>query len=251
MSEPNSRVAELLHQLRRTESGQREEIVGELLPLMHSDAPTQVLLDALDVDEARLHVSALVLLGMRKDRSVVRAIARHCRAEASPNCRLYCVGSLSPSDGREAVDALIAGLGDADPRVRACACTGFFMNDCRRAHRAIRGLLDDPDWNVRLIACRTMVSHRIRDRRLVDTVERLRTEPGLADYAARVTGTQHLGQGLLSDPDALSEHAGRPVSQTSTLAGQIRGGLALYGDQTPERRLDSLAEQARCLMRVK
>ncbi len=116
-------------------------------------------------------------------------------------------------------------------------------------------LIDDPNWDVRLDACDTLVRLEVADERLVDAIERLRQDPRAAEHEKGMMATHQFLQTLLNDADAARMWTvdGKPISDRrwaglEEVLEQARERLGEEGFGDPPPGLAELAERARRLV---
>lgn len=105
----------------------------------------------LEDPEAEIRESAAWALADRDDGRAAAGLVARLRVEAEPRVRHAIVRALAGFDAEEdAVEGLLAGLGDVDPGVRTAAAAGLAWSDDPRIAAALVQGLRDPAHQVRL-----------------------------------------------------------------------------------------------------
>ena len=115
------------------------------------DIAVPALVRLLDDPEAEIRESVAWALAGRRDGRAVAGLVARLGVEGESRVRNAIVQTLAGFDGEEeAVDGLLAGLGDVDPAVRTAAAAGLAGSDDPRVAAALVQGLRDPAHQVRL-----------------------------------------------------------------------------------------------------
>lgn len=125
--------------------------------------------------------------GMRRDAEAFGAVLRGAK-DTDPVLRRISMEVLHDLDAREAEDALLEGLHDADAAVRASAARGLSARGVSVASAEVGALLDDPDPAVR------SASVALVSKEASPALETLLNDPDPATRAAAATELVRLGR---------------------------------------------------------
>jgi HEAT repeat protein len=155
----------------------------------------RALTDALEDSDADIRCAAAEALGDLKQSSTGVALAKSLQKDVSLEVRIAAAGSLGRTESRAAIEPLVAGLADKEPRVRvACAKALLSMADLlasgqrgevgrTKAVDAMAAALSDSDVTVRIAAAEGL--GLLGDERAVDQLVPLLSDPKVRSTAVK------------------------------------------------------------------
>jgi len=121
----------------------------------------------------------------------VETLARILREGGDPRVRLSCAILLMPIRHPAADRAYRLALHDSHEKVVQLACLEMSGRADAEGVRELRGLLNNSSWPVRLEACKALITLKAVDQQVVDTLEKMRTEPQAAEHDAETAAVQN------------------------------------------------------------
>jgi len=155
----------------------------------------RALTDALEDSDADIRCAAAEALGDLKQSITGVALAKLLQKDVSLEVRIAAAGSLGRTESRAAIEPLVAGLADKEPRVRAaCAKALLSMADLlasgqrgevgrTKAVDAMAAALSDSDVTVRIAAAEGL--GLLGDERAVDQLVPLLSDPKVRPTAVK------------------------------------------------------------------
>ena len=155
----------------------------------------RALTDALEDSDADIRCAAAEALGDLKQSITGVALAKLLQKDVSLEVRIAAAGSLGRTESRAAIEPLVAGLADKEPRVRAaCAKALLSMADLlasgqrgevgrTKAVDAMAAALSDSDVTVRIAAAEGL--GLLGDERAVDQLVLLLSDPKVRPTAVK------------------------------------------------------------------
>jgi len=155
----------------------------------------RALTDALEDSDADIRCAAAEALGDLKQSITGVALAKSLQKDVSLEVRIAAAGSLGRTESRAAIEPLVAGLADKEPRVRAaCAKALLSMADLlasgqrgevgrTKAVDAMAAALSDSDVTVRIAAAEGL--GLLGDERAVDQLVPLLSDPKVRPTAVK------------------------------------------------------------------
>jgi HEAT repeat protein len=155
----------------------------------------RALTDALEDSDADIRCAAAEALGDLKQPSTGVALAKSLQKDVSLEVRIAAAEALGRTESRAAIEPLIAGLADKEPRVRAaCAKALLSMADLlasgqrgevgrAKAVDAMAAALSDSDVTVRIAAAEGL--GLLADERAVDQLVPLLSDPKVRPTAVK------------------------------------------------------------------
>ncbi len=146
---------------------------------------TSALLDALEGTDKQLHSRsawALSLLPLKKSPEVANALVSHLQNDPDTGVRLCCAIGLMSNEAPEVRDAYIHAVTDENEKVAQIALGQLGFRGGAEATTALFNTLSNPSWRVRLEACKSLITLKAADKRVVSTLEKMAQEPEAKVY---------------------------------------------------------------------
>lgn len=150
---------------------------------------TSVLLDALTEADKHLRERsawALSLLPLRESPDVVNIFCDLLRNDPSDKMRLCCAIGLMRTKTIQVRDTYIQALKDKNEKVAMIACAQLGFRDGKESSVALFGTLSHPSWRIRLEACKSLITLKAADKRVVFSLEKMAQEQEAKVYNAEI-----------------------------------------------------------------
>ncbi len=197
------RLPRLTYELAHADGARRKEIVRELSGYAAADV-REVLLGALEDDDADVRLAAAAALGEVRERQAAPTLISWADDKAVPT-RVIVVRALGQIGDARAQPVLVRALADSVPEVRSAACAALHELGGNDATGALLGALADSDASVRFAAIDAL--RELVDARAVSPLAaRLRDDaPEVRSAAIALLGSLHDARGLSLIAPALQD----------------------------------------------
>ena len=160
-----------------------------ILSQKNSASTGSILLATLAGKDQRLRlraVWALALLPLKTQPRVIKALASLLQSDPDRRVRLCCAIGLMSAKGPLVEKAYLHAVADSDEKVGQIACGELGERGGAKAEAALFRTLTTRSWDVRLSACKALITLKAADQRVVRTLEKMATEPEAKEYDAQI-----------------------------------------------------------------
>lgn len=157
----------------------------ERLRYRHGPETRRAVLGALNHPDTKMRVRASASLGhVGSPAPMSRELIFHMLHNATGRVRLSCAIKLMGVNSEAVRRAYIRALDDRGEKVVQIAALELGERGGPDARAALLGKLGDPSWDIRLAACKALITMRAADGRVVAALEAMKREPAAARYDA-------------------------------------------------------------------
>lgn len=112
------------------------------------------------------------------------ALAEYLEHGMDPRVRASCAALMMSATGPVVDRAYLHALRDPEQTVAQIACLEVGARGSAEGTGALFGMLNHPNWRLRLEACKALITQKTADQRVVSTLEAMGREPEAAAYDA-------------------------------------------------------------------